>query len=144
MKRLVFRAGDWVAMSTHAAHCMPEEACGLLAGEGEMVKAIFPVTNRLHSPFRFEMDHKEQLDLFNLIEKSQLEMIGIYHSHPVGPAHPSLTDIDSFSYPGVAYLIWSFATETWTVQGFYFEDGSFSQILLDFPDWSNLNAFRGF
>jgi proteasome lid subunit RPN8/RPN11 len=143
MKRLEFQTGQWDAMCAHVARSSPEEACGLLAGTGEIVKGIFPVTNRLHSLSRFEMDPKEQLAIFNLIEGSQLELAGIYHSHPRGPALPSNIDIGSFSYPGVAYLIWSYAEDIWTVQGFNIIEGSYSPILLDFPNKSNPNTSPG-
>jgi len=132
MLRLEFKTGQWDAMRAHVVRCFPEEACGLLAGNGEIIKVIFPVTNRLHSRSRFEMDPKVQLDIFNMIERSHLELLGIYHSHPMGPDYPSVTDIDSFLYPGVAYLIWSYQAETWKVQGFTIETGSYSQILLEF------------
>jgi proteasome lid subunit RPN8/RPN11 len=130
-------------MLAHVVYCSPEEACGLLAGAGETVRAIFPVTNRAHSPSRFEMDPKEQLKVFNLIEESQLTLLGIYHSHPTGPAYPSETDITSFLYPGVAYIIWSYIGETWNVQGFAIEAGSYIQILLDFYSSRNPTTTRG-
>lgn len=137
VKRLEFQAGHWDAMLAHVARCSPEEACGLLAGTGETVKAIFRVTNRVHSLTRFEMDPKEQLKIFNLLEESHQELLGIYHSHPAGPPYPSETDISSFFYPGVAYIIWSCMGETWKVNGFAIEAGSYFQTLLDFPDMSN-------
>ncbi len=133
----MFLTGHWNAMIAHVARCSPEEACGLLAGTGETVRAIFPVTNQAHSPSYFEMDPKERLKVFNLLEGSHLELLGIYHSHPAGPAYPSETDIRSFSYPGVAYIIWFWMGETWSVQGFAIEAGSYSQIQLDFSDLSN-------
>jgi proteasome lid subunit RPN8/RPN11 len=133
MKRLEFQAGQWDTMLADVVRCSPEEACGLLAGIGETVEVIFPVTNRLHSRTRFEMDPTEQVDVFNLLERSHLELLGIYHSHPTGPAYPSETDIGSFSYPGVACLIWSDMGETWIIHGFNIGDGSYYQILLVFP-----------
>jgi proteasome lid subunit RPN8/RPN11 len=133
MRRLKFHVGQWDAMLAHVARCSPEEACGLLVGTGETIEAIFPVTNRVHSPSRFEMDPKEQLEVFDLLEESHLELLGIYHSHPAGPAYPSETDIGSFSYPGVAYIIWSGMGEKWNVHGYAIEARSYFQILLDFP-----------
>ena len=130
-------------MLAHVVGCSPEEACGLLAGTGETVRAIFPVTNRAHSSSRFEMDPKEQLKVFNLLEESQLELLGIYHSHPNGPAYPSETDINSFLYPGVAYIIWYWMGETWDVQGFAIEAGSYFKILLEFSGWRNPTTTRG-
>jgi proteasome lid subunit RPN8/RPN11 len=98
----------WQSMREEAARWSPEEACGLIAGRPPgQVERVFPVTNRLHSPSRFEMDPREQLRAFIEIEAAGLALLAIYHSHPLGPAQPSPTDQAEFAYPGVAYLIWT-------------------------------------
>jgi proteasome lid subunit RPN8/RPN11 len=48
------------------------------------------------------------------------ELVAIYHSHPDGPAAPSLTDVVEHEYPGVLYLIVSLATrDAPEIRGFY-------------------------
>ena len=99
----------WQAMVDHASICLPEECCGLLGGglNGAVASAesIFPVTNILHSPVRFYMDPGDQVRILQEIEDRQMELTGIFHSHPKGPQVPSETDIQEFFYPGVAALI---------------------------------------
>jgi proteasome lid subunit RPN8/RPN11 len=107
----------WELMRTDVAHKAPEEACGLLAGriQGEQYQAtlVYPTTNLLHSTTRFRIDPAEQLAAFNQIDSQGLKMVGIYHSHPNGPAGPSPTDIAEAYYPEAAYLIWSRQGSEW-------------------------------
>lgn len=98
----------WQAMRDEVVRWAPEEACGLLAGPSlGQIERVFPVTNRLHSPSRFEMEPREQIRAFLEIEAAGIELVAMYHSHPTGPANPSPTDLVEFAYPGVAYLIWA-------------------------------------
>ena len=96
----------------------PEEACGLIAGQGNKVESVYAVTNSLHSPYRFRMDAQEQVNAFLEIERRGWELQAIFHSHPAGPATPSPTDLNEFAYPGVVYLIWWFSDGEWYVQGY--------------------------
>jgi proteasome lid subunit RPN8/RPN11 len=110
---------------THASTCLPEEACGLIGGtQGRAVVAL-PITNELHSPVRFQMDPAEQLQAFLRFESLGLDLLAIYHSHPHGPPHPSPTDIEEFTYPGVYYLILSPGLSGWQVREFEYQDGIF-------------------
>ena len=101
-------------MLEHCLTCLPEEACGMLggafsAGPGgpAIAQVALPVTNALHSPVRFRMDPHEQLKAFNRLDEQGLDLVAIFHSHPTGPEHPSLTDLAEFAYPGVFSLILS-------------------------------------
>lgn len=110
------------AMLTHVLACLPEEACGILSGtQDQVVVSVIPITNELHSPTTFQMAPVEQIQAFLQLEMNNLEMIAVYHSHPNGPAQPSESDIDQFSYPGVLQLIWSFQDSAWHLNGFIIE-----------------------
>ena len=89
----------------HVARNLPEEACGLLAGCEGVIKMVIPIENLLHSPERFRMEAKAQLDAFSLIEKHKMVVVAIFHSHPNGPGCPSETDIREHAYPGVLSII---------------------------------------
>jgi proteasome lid subunit RPN8/RPN11 len=69
-------------MSADVESRAPQEACGLLAGKGDITLEVIPITNELHSTVRFRMDPIEQLRAFQLIDDQGLELVGIYHSHP--------------------------------------------------------------
>lgn len=87
----------------------PNEACGLLGGVNGRVLRVYPGANTLRSPVEYMMDPHDQIAAFQDIEAHGWEVIGIYHSHPTGPATPSLTDIARAYYPEAAYVILSLA-----------------------------------
>ncbi|HZW03770.1 MAG TPA: Mov34/MPN/PAD-1 family protein, partial [Anaerolineaceae bacterium] len=51
-------------------------------------------------------------------EEHDLDVVAIFHSHPAGPARPSVTDVEAFNYPGAATLIWSPGGDGWQVRAF--------------------------
>jgi proteasome lid subunit RPN8/RPN11 len=103
--RLKLTSAQYDRMLHHVQGQLSEESCGLIAGLQSTALAIFPVTNSLHSPTRFRMDASEQVKALLEIERSDWELLAIYHSHLHGPAEPSVTDTKEFAYPGVTYLI---------------------------------------
>jgi proteasome lid subunit RPN8/RPN11 len=117
-------------MTEHTAGQAPLEACGILAGLGKQVQAIYPIKNVLKSRVRFRMDPHEQLQAMLEIEKQGMEMLAIYHSHPNGPPKPSATDLQEFAYPGVLYIIWTHEAEQWSGSGYQIENGQAVEIAL--------------
>jgi len=114
---------QWELMRAEVDAKSPEEACGFLAGTGQCVLAVVPVTNKLHSPVRYQMDPLEQLSAFQKIEQAGYELLGIYHSHPNGPDMPSATDIAEAYYPDVIYIIWYRSSHMWGCRGFTIREG---------------------
>jgi proteasome lid subunit RPN8/RPN11 len=100
----------------------PLEACGLLAGKNDRVEEVVIVRNQAQSPVRFIMDPYEQLKAFDWIESRDLELVGIFHSHPTGPETASITDIAEAAYE-VVHAIWSLSGEDWKLHGFWIERG---------------------
>jgi len=116
-------------MRRHVARRAPLEACGLLAGRGTRVELVLGVPNSLHSPVRFRMEPRAQWRAFQRIEAAGLDLIGIYHSHPKGPDHPSPTDIAESLYP-VVNIIWYPLAGKWNARGFWIESGNPNEIAL--------------
>lgn len=83
----------------------PNEACGILAGQGGEVKKVYEMTNIEKSPSTFFMDAKEQLRVMKEIRNLGLEILGIYHSHVASVAYPSAHDVELAFYPEASYLI---------------------------------------
>jgi [CysO sulfur-carrier protein]-S-L-cysteine hydrolase len=108
-------------MLAHVLGCLPEEACGLLGGTPAEAVRVLVVENELHSPVRFRMRAFDQLNAFLAMEKENLELVGIFHSHPTSPPYPSPTDIAEFSYPGALFLIWAPLEGAWQVRAFHIE-----------------------
>ena len=121
-------AVQWDEMCQQAERLAPEEVCGLLAGKGADVLAVYPVTNALHHPLRFRMEPAEQLKAFLEIEQNELEMLAIYHSHPEGPAYPSTTDIQEAYYPESIYLILFRVADGWQCKGFTIRQGEIREV----------------
>jgi proteasome lid subunit RPN8/RPN11 len=113
------------ALQAQAQAELPNETCGLLGGQGGRVFRVYPVENIHHSPTVYEMHPAQQIAAFLDIEAAGWEVIGIYHSHPAGPAVPSPTDIAQAYYPDSVYVIVSPMTGTdapaWQVRGFRIE-----------------------
>jgi proteasome lid subunit RPN8/RPN11 len=119
------------AMRRHVSRRAPLEACGLLAGKNDRVEITLGIYNAERSPVRYRMEPRAQWRAFQRIEAAGLELVGIYHSHPNGPDHPSQTDIVESMYP-VAQIIWVRVDGEWRARGFQIEGGNVAEISLEF------------
>ncbi|RKZ35051.1 MAG: hypothetical protein DRQ37_07070 [Gammaproteobacteria bacterium] len=133
-RRLHFSAAQRDAMRRHVEVELPNEACGLVAGRGDVVTGVFPCTNTLGSPCRFELDPEEMLEIFKRLRADDHLRLAIYHSHPAGPAEPSPTDLAEAHYPTVATVLWSLGPGGWQCRGFSVESGVSQEITLTFAD----------
>jgi proteasome lid subunit RPN8/RPN11 len=115
---LSLRQDHWSQMEAHVSEGAPEEACGIVAGEGNTAQLVIPITNILHSPSRFRMDPQEELNAFYSAEEKGFEVLSVYHSHPNGPGEPSPVDFSELSFPGIIYLIWYKQGGQWVCRGF--------------------------
>jgi proteasome lid subunit RPN8/RPN11 len=109
----------WDEMRRHVDHHFPEEACGLVGGQDWVSGTVIPVTNELHSTTAYRMAPEEQMNALLRLEDANLDLLAIFHSHPSGPAYPSITDIEKFAYPGTLTLIWSCQSGAWLLRGFH-------------------------
>jgi len=107
----------------------PFEACGLLAGKNDRVEKVFFVQNQAQSPVRFVMDPQEQLQAFDWIESNELDLLGIFHSHPTGPETVSPTDISEAAYD-VVHMICSQTDGEWKLRGFWIANGVSTEVSL--------------
>ena len=102
---------DFQAMAAQAVAHLPEEACGLIAGEKSdterVIKKVYYLTNIDHTNEHFSLDPKEQLAAIKDMRKNGLEPLGNWHSHPETPARPSKEDIRLAFDSEASYLIMS-------------------------------------
>ena len=88
----------------------PLEVCGLLVGtvsHGHWhIQQIRPVANlnTERAADRFQLDPAAYQSIDRELRDTDLEIIGVYHSHPDCPAKPSPTDLSS-AWEGFAYPI---------------------------------------
>ena len=86
----------------HAKKEKPLECCGLLGGKDQTVQEVFETQNVARTPNLFSMDPKEELMVFEEMDKQSMEIIAIYHSHPHTIPFPSEADVKmalSFNVP---------------------------------------------
>ena len=105
------KKADYEKILAHAKSCVPEEACGLIAGtkEGEdkVVEKVYLLTNIDHSNEHFTLDPKEQLAAVKDMRANGYELLGNFHSHPESPSRPSEEDKRLAYDSKVNYLILS-------------------------------------
>lgn len=106
------------AMIEHARREAPLECCGILAGRDGIVQKVFELRNEEQSPIRYAMSPKEQLKVFEEMEKESQEMVGVYHSHTHTDPYPSETDVRLAFYPEVISVIISLKEEVPVVRAF--------------------------
>lgn len=106
------------AIFEHATTQAPVEACGYLAGKDDRVLRYYRMTNIDQSEEHFSFDPKEQFRVIKATRKEGIELIGVYHSHPVTPARPSKEDIHLAYDPSIIYMIVSLADNKKTVKSF--------------------------
>ena len=129
MQSLTLTKEQLQKMIAHVDSLSPLEACGLLAGQDSKVEAVLAVTNQAQSPTRYVMDPIEQLNAFEWIDSQNMELLGIFHSHPTGPETVSPTDIAQAAY-AVVYVILARVENLWSARGFWIEDGAFREVAL--------------
>ena len=94
----------------HAKEIYPHECCGFLIGtfaDGGLVHQVKAATNQnTERTDRFVISPQEYARVQFAADDAELDIIGIYHSHPDWPAIPSQTDMES-AFEEVYYLITS-------------------------------------
>lgn len=90
----------------HARAEVPNEACGLLAGElaAGTASAYHPARNADASSYVYTVHPDDLVRIVFGIEDAGQDLVAIFHSHTHTPAVPSPTDRRQARYP-VVYLI---------------------------------------
>jgi proteasome lid subunit RPN8/RPN11 len=95
------------ALLAHARAEVPNEACGLLAGDlarGEAT-TYHPARNADASPYVYTVHPDDLVRIVLGIEDGGADLVAIFHSHTHSPAVPSPTDRRQARYPGVFYVL---------------------------------------
>ncbi len=108
----------------------PLECCGLLGGQGERVEAILPAVNALASSTAYEIAPQELFVLFRRLRAENLELVGIYHSHPASDNSPSARDLERAYYPEAAYVIISLVSEP-AIRAFRIQGGKAGELRVE-------------
>jgi len=95
----------------HARSTYPEECCGFLVGVDSDVRRIHRAlaaqnVNQSSRRSRYNIDPMELVRADEEARRSNLNLIGIYHSHPDAPVQPSQFDLEH-AWPWYTYLVLS-------------------------------------
>lgn len=107
MLTIVKKVYDEILMHTRESY--PIEACGYLAGNENIIKEIFKLTNVDNSNEHFAFAPQEQFEAYRKAREKGLKIIAVYHSHPYTPARMSEEDIRLAYDESLFYAIVSLA-----------------------------------
>lgn len=96
---LRFTTESWKLLQEQAEAAYPFEGCGLLLGPFTAEKVatrIVTLRNTLRDEgrgrFDFRFSAQEFVEAQRAADKEELDVVGIYHTHPDHPPRPSATD----------------------------------------------------
>ncbi len=105
--RLIITSSVADELLDHARAEVPNEACGLLAGDlaSGRATAFHPARNEEASPLRYNVHPDDLVRIVFGIEDAGQDLVGIFHSHTHTPAVPSPTDLRTAQYPDAFYVL---------------------------------------
>ena len=127
----------------HARAGAPNEACGLIVGDGPAAAGgralrFEPTRNAAGSPYRYEIHPDDLYRLTVATDDADEVFWGIVHSHTHSPAVPSPTDVGLAFYPDALYVLVSLsddeadpASGTPSVRAWRIVDESVHEVVLD-------------
>lgn len=106
MHRISIPSSVAAMLAQHAEDHTPNEACGILLGSMDgpacMIQKAILTSNADNSPVRFSISDMDVIHAYRAAEIHGVEVVGIYHSHPISSAVPSGRDITYMELnPGV-------------------------------------------
>lgn len=87
-------------MVAHARASLPDECCGIIAGKEGVAQKLYRTRNSEASPFRYNIDPRDLLNIEREADANGWQVLVIYHSHVASDAYPSPTDIRLSQWPG--------------------------------------------
>jgi len=127
---------DYLAILGHCYDCLPDEACGLLAGRlragsyepDGRVERVYLTTNADASARVYSVESRELMRALRDANARELELVGVFHSHTHTEAWPSPTDVRTASDPNWIYVIVSLKDGDPVLRGFRIVDGNISEV----------------
>ena len=105
-------AEPWQVMLEHARQTYPNECCGAMLGQlgdgSKIVRVAMPLENAFAGAkaARYELRPEDLLAADRAARERNLDLIGIYHSHPDCDAYFSTTDLKN-SCPWYSFVVLS-------------------------------------
>ena len=107
MHKIILKQSDKKILAQYSENQKPNEACAILFGKGDEVLDIFLTDNIEESPVNFTISNEQLIEAYKIAEDQNVEIVGIFHSHPNSDAFPSNTDKKFMQSNPVAWIIYS-------------------------------------
>ena len=111
MQKIILSKLQKKILLDHTCKEEPNEACAILYGneieEENTVKEIWLTKNDTPSPIAFTLSAEQTWEMDQKRKELNLEIIGIFHSHPKGEAYPSNTDKKFMENNPYVWIIYS-------------------------------------
>ena len=115
-KSIIISNSDKEKLIQHAKSEEPYESCAILIGEeneqGWKVFQVFLTENIEKSKINFTISPQEEFKIDEIAKQKNLEIVSIFHSHPMSEAIPSNTDKKFMSVNPYPWIIYSGNTNT--------------------------------
>ena len=122
---------EYRRLLAHAKSCLPEEACGLIAGQivgqEKHISKVYLLPNADHSSTHFTIAPQDQLNAILDMRQSGLQPLGNWHSHPETPSRPSEEDKRLAYDASASYLILSLAEDEPVLRAFSIREDTTEQ-----------------
>jgi len=107
LHKIILKQSDKKILAQYSENQKPNEACAILFGKGDEVLDIFLTDNIEESPINFTISNEQLIEAYKIAEDQNVEIVGIFHSHPNSDAFPSNTDKKFMQSNPVAWIIYS-------------------------------------
>ncbi|RNB85836.1 M67 family peptidase [Brevibacillus fluminis] len=103
----------------------PKEFAALLGGTGAHITASFSPSQLATDRTSFHWDGPTLLSALREIGQSQLQWLGVFHTHPLTAPLPSSADHAGWHYPALSYWILSLAGREPELRAYQLTEGVF-------------------
>ena len=107
MQKIILKQSDKKILAQYSENQKPNEACAILFGKEDEVLDIFLTDNIEESPVNFTISNEQLIEAYKIAEDQNVEIVGIFHSHPNSDAFPSNTDKKFMQSNPVVWIIYS-------------------------------------
>ena len=107
LQKIILSQSVLEKLRKHAENEEPNEACAILFGKENRISDMFLTQNVKQSPINFAISNEQLIEGYKRAEDEDLQVVGIFHSHPNSEAFPSKTDKRFMETNPVTWIIYS-------------------------------------
>ncbi|GBH34055.1 hypothetical protein NZNM25_08460 [Nitrosopumilus zosterae] len=107
LQKIIISESDKKILSEYSENQKPNESCAILFGKNDTVSDLFLTENIEESPVNFTISNEQLIEGYKMAEEKNLDVVGIFHSHPDSDAFPSNTDKKFMQSNPVVWIIYS-------------------------------------